>query len=66
MIYINYFILELSKYKELTGKEPIGAVLQNWFYIKIKDEIEVLNNKLKDIRLDLYNDMGIRSIFKIL
>ena len=35
-------------------------------YKSIKDEIEVLNNKLKDIRLDLYNDMGIRSIFKIL
>lgn len=41
MIHINYFILELSKYKELTGKEPVGAVLQDWFYIKIKEELQL-------------------------
>ena len=59
----EYFMIELYKYKELTGREPTGAVLQNWFYIKIKDEIQVNYEIDKLFGLDIIHGNGENIIY---
>lgn len=63
MIHINYFIVELSKYKELTGREPTGAVLQYWFYIKIKEESQLQCEIDKLFGLDITCGYGEQIIY---
>lgn len=59
----EYFMIRLYKYKELTGKEPTGAVLQDWFYIKIKDEIQVNYEIDKLFGLDIIHGNGENIIY---
>lgn len=59
----EYFMIELYKYKELTGREPTGAVLQNWFYIKIKEESQLQCEINKLFGLDIICGDGEQVIY---